>query len=224
MQESETPGAACESSFFDQHRYQVRFEWGVEGLAHLDPADVVIVVDVLRFSTTTTRAIEAGDTVSLSAARANALHGVAVADLAAATGALVILGCLRNASSVAREVADEQLRRGARTSIAVIAAGERVAGETGLRFAVEDHLGAGAIIGALTDLGLDHTSPEAACAAEAFRGMRGATRHLLSASGSGQQLIAGGSRGDVLAAADVDASTAVPVLREGVFVGGSVAD
>ncbi|MEV8267981.1 2-phosphosulfolactate phosphatase [Microbacterium sp. NPDC076911] len=223
MQDSATPGGATDDSFFDQHRYQVRCEWGVEGLAHLEPAHIVIVVDVLRFSTTTTRAVEAGETVSLSAARARAMNGVAVADLAAATGSLVVIGCLRNASTVAREVAAEQLRRGSRTSVAVIAAGERVAGETGLRFAVEDHLGAGAIIDALTELGIDHTSPEAACAAEAFRGMRGATRHLLSASGSGQQLIASGLRDEVLAAAEVDASTAVPVLREGVFVDGEVA-
>ena len=32
---------------FDQSRYQVRLEWGVDGLARLAPSDVVIVVDVL---------------------------------------------------------------------------------------------------------------------------------------------------------------------------------
>ena len=41
---------------FDQSTYQVRLEWGIEGLARLAPADVIVVVDVLRFSTTVIRA------------------------------------------------------------------------------------------------------------------------------------------------------------------------
>ena len=73
----------------------------------------------------------------------------------------------------------------------MIAAGE-LAGRgpaAPLRFAVEDQLGAGAIVDALGALGIDHTSPEAAAACEAFRGLRGAVRHLLTASGSGQELL-----------------------------------
>ena len=66
--------------------------------------------------------------------------------------------------------------------------------------------------------GIDHTSPEAAAAGEAFRGLRAATRHLLAASGSGQELAERGAHDEVRAAAELDASTAVPVLREGVFV------
>jgi 2-phosphosulfolactate phosphatase len=43
-------------------------------------------------------------------------------------------------------------------------------------------------------------------------------RHLLTASGSGQALLDDGRRDDVLAAAQVDATPVVPVLRDGVFV------
>ena len=57
----------------------------------------------------------------------------------------------------------------------------------------------------------------AAAACEAFRGLRGAVRHLLTASGSGQQLIERGLRDQVLAASEVDASASVPALRSGVF-------
>lgn len=211
---------------FDQSRYQVRHEWGVAGLARLARADVVVVVDVLRFSTTVGDAVARGERVPLDAsAHAVSLNGAAVAAAAEASGALVMLGSLRNASAVAAAVLAEQERRGDRTSVAVIAGGELAAlrqaqGPSGaaLRFAVEDHLGAGAIIDALGELGIDHTSPEAAAACEAFRGLRGAVRHLLTASGSGQELIVAGRRDEVLAAAEVDAVDVVPVLREGAFV------
>ncbi|MCT9819119.1 2-phosphosulfolactate phosphatase [Microbacterium sp. W1N] len=208
------------SSPFDQSRYQVRLEWGVDGLDRLAPADVVIVVDVLRFSSTVTAAVAGGEAVPLDeAAHAVSLNGAAVAERAAGTGAVVLLGCLRNAAAVARAVLAEQTRRAARTSIAVIAAGERDGRSGPVRVAVEDLLGAGAVVDALSALGIDHTAPEAAAACEAFRGLRGATRHLLTASGSGQELIDAGRRDEVLAAAVVDDTDAVPLLRAGVFAG-----
>ncbi|WP_454114575.1 2-phosphosulfolactate phosphatase [Microbacterium lacticum] len=215
------------SSPFDQSRYQVRLEWGDDGLARLAASDVVVVVDVLRFSSTVTTRVAAGGAVPLdAAAHAVSLNGAATSRAAAALdpAPIVLLGCLRNASAVAEAIADEQRRRGARTSIALIAGGELVpadagaAARTARRFAVEDLLGAGAIVDALGVRGIDHTSPEAAAAGEAFRGLRAATRHLLAASGSGQELAERGAHDEVRAAAELDASTAVPVLREGVFV------
>lgn len=212
---------------FDQQRYQVRHDWGVDGLRRLAPADVVVVVDVLRYSTTVTDAVARGVHPALdAAAHAVSLNGAAVAAAAAASGATVLLGCLRNARAVAGAVLDLQHRRAQRTSIAVIAAGELAARQPGapLRFAVEDQLGAGAVIDALGGLGVDHTSPEAAAACEAFRGLRHALRHLLTASASGQELLQrpdhdeAASRDEVLTAAAVDAASVVPVLREGRFV------
>ena len=218
---------------FDQRRYQVRHDWGVAGLRRLASADVVVIVDVLRFSTTVTDALAArqvapGPAASArsqgvpldASAHAVSLNGAAVAEAAQGSDATVLLGCLRNASAVAGAVLDIQHRRAERTSIAVIAAGE-LAGRTPgapLRFAVEDQLGAGAVIDALGALGIDHTSPEAAAACEAFRGLRGAVRHLLTASASGQELLNRGARVEVLNAAAVDAASVVPVLRDGSFV------
>ena len=74
------------------------------------------------------------------------------------------------------------------------------------------------MLGALETLGIDHTSPEAAAASESFRGLRLAVRHLLTASGSGQELLDRGLREEALRAAQLDAETAVPVLRDGVWV------
>lgn len=217
------------SAAFDQSMYQVRFEWGSDGLGRLAPADIVVVVDVLRFSSTVADAVAAGRTIELDQARGWSPNGAAVAAHASASGAaLVLVGGLRNAGAAARAVHAEQERRGARTSVAVIAAGERTP-DGGWRVAVEDQLGAGAVIAALTDLGIDHTAPEAALAAEGFRALRGALRHLVSASGSARELrdgvaadarmaASGASPTSIDDAAILDAVDAVPVLREGRFV------
>jgi len=150
------------SSPFDQSRYQVRLDWGIAGLRRVAPADVVVVVDVLRFSSTVSARVAAGERVVLDdAASAVSRNGAMITG--AASDALVLLGCLRNAGAVAAAVLAEQQRRGARTSIAVIAAGELTGPDERpeLRFAVEDLLGAGAVVDALSRLGIDHTSPEA---------------------------------------------------------------
>ncbi|GAT72111.1 phosphosulfolactate phosphohydrolase [Microbacterium sp. HM58-2] len=212
---------------FDQSAYQVRLDWGVDGLARLAPADVVVLVDVLRFSSTLPDTVAAGVVVPLADAVEWSSNGAAVV-AAAAPAATVLVGGIRNAAAVARSIATIQERRQARTSVSVIAAGE-VAAEGGLRFAVEDQLGAGAIIAALTDLGIDHTAPDAAVAAEGFRALRGALRHLLTASGSGRELeigVASTARmarsgitpASVADAAALDAVDVVPMLADGVFV------
>lgn len=212
---------------FDQSPYQVRLDWGLPGLARLAPADVVVVVDVLRFSSTVVDAVAEGVEVELAAARDWSRNGAEVA-AAVPADATVLVGALRNASAVARVVQLVQERRQQRTSVAIVPAGERdAAGE--LRFAAEDLLGAGAIAAALTDLGIDHTAPDAAVAAEGFRSLRRALRHLIGATGSARELqdgveatvrmeSAGLTPTPTAAAAVLDAVDVVPVLREGRFV------
>lgn len=212
---------------FDQSTYQVRLDWGVAGLTRLAPADIVVVVDVLRFSSTVTDAVAEGREVVLADAEEWSRNGAAVASAAAASDTTVLLGSIRNASAVARTVQIVQERRQARTSVAIIAAGE-IDVTRELRFAVEDQLGAGAIVAALTDLGIDHTAPDAAVAAEGFRALRRALRHLLSASGSAREIDAGVAATArieasglmptaITDASSLDAVDAVPVLRDGRF-------
>ncbi|AZS35812.1 2-phosphosulfolactate phosphatase [Microbacterium lemovicicum] len=198
---------------FDQSRYQIRFEWGTDGFDRLAPADIVVVIDVLMFSTAMTDAAARGIPVGVDdGAVTGSANGAPVAARAAESDALVLIGCLRNASAVAEAILAEQRRRGARTSVALIAAGER--DPAGVRFAIEDLLGAGAIGDALSVRGVDHTSPEAAAAIEAFRGLRGALRHLLTAGGTGQRLIAKGERERVLTATTLDDLDVVPVRTD----------
>ncbi|MFJ2370265.1 2-phosphosulfolactate phosphatase [Microbacterium sp. NPDC087665] len=200
---------------FDQSTYQVRLDWGLAGLERLAEADVVVIVDVLHFSSTLADAVAAGDDVDLSEAATWSSDSVApaIAVTAAAGGATVLVGSIRNATAVARAVQTIQENRQARTSVALIATGERD-GSNDVRFAVEDQLGAGAIVSALTDLGIDHTAPDAAVAAEGFRALRRALGHLVSASGSGRDATDAPS---VAAASRLDAVSAVPVLRDRIF-------
>jgi 2-phosphosulfolactate phosphatase len=203
---------------FDQGRYQVRLDWGLAGLERLAPADVYVIVDVLRFSSSVAAAVTDGGTVSVDAARSSSINGAPLAAAAAALphGPLVLAGSLRNASAIARAIKAEQERRSARTSVAILPAGERGAGDA-VRFAVEDQLGAGAIVDALVPLGIDHSSPEAVVAAESFAGLRRAVKHLLTASASGLELAEVGRVDEVRAAAAIDDLDAVPVLRDGAF-------
>jgi len=200
---------------FDQSTYQVRLDWGLAGLERLAEADVVVIVDVLHFSSTLADAVAAGDDVDLSEAATWSSDSVApaIAVTAAAGGATVLVGSIRNATAVARAVQTIQQNRQARTSVALIATGERD-GSNDVRFAVEDQLGAGAIAAALTDLGIDHTAPDAAVAAEGFRALRRALGHLVAASGSGRDAADAPS---VAAAARLDAVSTVPVLRDRTF-------
>lgn len=201
---------------FDQSTYQVRLDWGLAGLERLADADVVVIVDVLHFSSRLADAVADGAEVDLTEAASWSVDSTApaLAVTAAAGGATVLAGGIRNASAVARTVQAIQEQRQARTAVALIAAGERD-GSNDLRFAVEDHLGAGAIIAALTDLGIDHTAPDAAVAAEGFRALRRALGHLVSASGSGRDAA---DTEAVAAASRLDAVSTVPVLRDRVFV------
>jgi 2-phosphosulfolactate phosphatase len=147
-------------------------------------------------------AVDAGATLDIAALA----HDVR-ATIAAADGSLVLVGGLRNAAAVADAVLAEQARRGERTGIAVVAS------TPGGRFAVENQLGAGAVVDALAARGLDHSSPEAAVACEGFRSLRSAVRHMLTSSGSGQALLDSGRRADVLAQSQLDSTDAVPVVR-----------
>jgi 2-phosphosulfolactate phosphatase len=81
-------GAPRTAELLDQHGYAYRFDWGPNGLRALAPAaEVVVIVDVLRFTTAVCTAIEAGATV-LPYRWADAGAG----EYAAAHGAVLAVG------------------------------------------------------------------------------------------------------------------------------------
>lgn len=116
-------------------------------------------------------------------------------------------GCLRNA----RAVADAASRRGGR--VGVIPAGERWGADGSLRPAVEDLIGAGAVIARLPG----RRSPEARIAEAAFRAVEGELAEVLMLCGSGRELIERGFERDVSLASQYDVSGCAPCLVDGAY-------
>lgn len=142
----------------EQERYQVRFDWGADGAAAVGAsADLLVWADAFLDDPPPRLT----------------------------TTASVVRTALPTAAAAAQHLLDLQHALGRRAMVAVIAAGARRG--TGLRFAVEDLLVAGAVIDALGALGIDATSPEAAAAQAAYTTLRGAVGHLMTAAvGAGE--------------------------------------
>ena len=246
------------SVFDDQTEFLERFDWGEAGVLKLAPhAEVVLIVDVLSFSTAVDVAVARGATVypcrwrddraSALAGRVGAVladgrnvqprgvayslspasllgipagtrlvlpspNGATLALLAAEFAATVFSGCLRNATAVATAC------RTLGQSVAVIAAGERwrdAGDQSGsLRPAVEDLVGAGAI---LTALEPTRPSPEAIAAMAAFRAVAPDLGQFLATCASGRELRERGFGQDVELAAQLDVSATVPYLHGEAF-------
>lgn len=125
----------------------------------------------------------------------------------ACTAAHVYAACLRNASAVAAQVKQSA------QSINVIAAGEKWPNGT-LRPALEDLLGAGAVIHALTGL----KSPEAQMAEAIFLAMKSQLTQMIAQCASGIELGHRGYGDDVTMACEYNVSKAVPKLVDGCFI------
>jgi 2-phosphosulfolactate phosphatase len=127
----------------------------------------------------------------------------------------IAVGCLRNAQAVARWLVPA-IEAG--RSVAVIAAGERWSYDDSLRPALEDHLGAGAILSALVGLGHgDGFSPEARAAVELFDASLDLLTERIHNCVGGRELNSKGFASDVDVAADLNSSSIVPVLVDGAF-------
>jgi 2-phosphosulfolactate phosphatase len=236
-----------------QHGATVRVDWGLGGLHRLAPgASVVVIVDVLRFTTAVSVAVERGCAVYPAPWRERtnawtAERGITVAgrredgglslsptDLArtelpdrlvlpspngsALTVAAqqigvrdVLAGCLRNAAATAQRAA--ALAEGG--VIAVIAAGE-VSHDGPLRPAIEDLLGAGAVISAFpANL---RRSPEATVAQTSFAVHRESLGVVIGDCASARELAEVGFADDVAMASELDVCHVAAELREGAYV------
>lgn len=141
-------------------------------------------------------------------------NGSAIAAVLAGGGSTVVAGCLRNARAVGTWVA-AAVRAG--RTVAVIAAGERWPEDGSLRPALEDHLGAGAILSALRSACPARLGPEAGAAAALYEAAADHVTRLLHDCAGGRELSEAGFADDVTTAAEVDTSRVVPVLVDGAF-------
>lgn len=219
-------------------------EWGAAAIEDAgSQVDVIVIVDVLSFSTAVDVAVSAGATVrpspwrergdarpgevaavarhlrdrehpwtlspsTLAAIRSGTRlvlpspNGAALSVLASAAGVRVLAGCLRNASAVGAAIEGRRAL--------VVAAGERwTAADGPLRPALEDLLGAGAILAARRG----PRTPEAEAAVAAFTDAAPDIEDRLLRCRSGRELVAGGWSDDVRVAAEIHCSRAVPELR-----------
>ncbi|TMV44931.1 2-phosphosulfolactate phosphatase [Paenibacillus mesophilus] len=245
---------------FDQSPYECRVEWGERGAREAAArGDIVIIVDVLSFSSTVVTALHHGAVVfphakdgrvrefadrhgaevilgRAEAASAGAptlspitfgpehagrkfalcsLNGAVCARIGAAASALLV-GCLLNAGSVAKEA--NRLRRVSGACVTVVPCGEKwndpIEGESLLRPSLEDYLGAGAILHALDG----SRSPEAEVCAGAFRHAAPRIPELIWDCGSGRELRVKGYADDVRHCSRLDRYATVPRLYEERFV------
>ncbi|MFP7442885.1 2-phosphosulfolactate phosphatase [Bacillus infantis] len=245
---------------FDQSPYQCRVEWGKRGAREAAArGDIVIIVDVLSFSSAVVSAAAFGAEIypypphldgqkyaeSLGAdyifGRAEAaklgkptLSPVSFSEehagkkyvLISQNGAYctwigakataVLAGSLLNASAAAAAANILQKQLGA--GITIIPCGEKWADagehEDALRPAVEDYLGAGAILSYLDG----EKSPEAAVCEGASQAAQPKLAEYLWECGSGRELRARGFEQDVVHCSRLDRMDAVPILKENRFV------
>lgn len=225
----------------------IYFEWGKNGLLSLaDKVDVLIIVDVLSFSTCVDIAVGRGAIVypyvfkderaavyadelkaELAHKRGESKYSLSPGSLldipdktklvlpspngselsTLVNGVPIFTACLRNAKAVANQasvIGD---------SIGVVAAGERWS-DNSIRFAIEDMLGAGAVIYCLNN----ELSIDAKAAKIVFESNADTIESVLLQSVSGQELIGRGYKGDVSIAAKVNVSDVAPRLIKGAFV------
>lgn len=234
----------------DQAAFTIRLEWGLQGVEALSPiSDVVIIVDILSFSTcvdiatgngaviypyqwkdetadayakslkaelatrrrkpTNGYSLSPASLTSISATTRLVLPSPNGSALSLATGKVPTLcGSLRNAGAVAQYA----MQLG--TTIAVIPAGEQWPDGT-LRPALEDLLGAGAIISYLAG----KPSPESSAALAVFVALAGNLTDAIKHCSSGKELMERGFGQDIDLACAFNVSDNVPILQDKAYVG-----
>ncbi|MGH9299801.1 MAG: 2-phosphosulfolactate phosphatase, partial [Acidimicrobiales bacterium] len=134
--------------------------------------------------------------------------------IAAVARGVVVAACLRNASAAARWILDSGFGTVEDPAV-VIAAGERWP-DASLRPALEDQLGAGALLWWLRGAGCA-LSPEATAAASTYEAVADVAQAVRDCA-SGLELSASGYMADLDMAVALDADEHGPVLENGGFV------
>ncbi len=191
-----------------QLTYQVRLGWGAGALTELASADVIIIVDAIDTGSPCVGVLDddgaartntTGSSSDDKESAENTARKLAAQAVVLPHSPAVFIGTLRNVTATATAIYNEQIARGGRVAINLV-----LVGDDGC-FAVEDYLAAGAIADGLSALGIDHSAPDVAVAAEGFRSLRRAVKHLFSASASGLALKVVGRGEEAKAAAALDA-------------------
>jgi len=235
------------SPIFDQSEFDIRCEWGPCAVAELSPiSDVVIVIDVLSFTTCVEVAVSRGATVfpyrfkdgsaqtfaaemnaELAGPRGKTRYSLSPLSLSQLPADTRIVLPSPNGSTLSLGTGTTPTFAGCLRNASAVA---RAAMKIGPRIAVipagERWKGDDSLRPALEDLfgsgaiisHLEGTlSPEAQTAAETFQAAPNKLTERLLACSSGKELIQRGFKDDVELAAELDVSDCVPLLVDGAY-------
>jgi 2-phosphosulfolactate phosphatase len=233
---------------FDQAEYDLRCEWGLQGLRHLSPiSDAVIVVDILSFSTAVDIVVARGAFVLpyrwkddsaarfaeekhahvASSRRSQVAFSLSPASVRAIPPGTALVLPSPNGSTLCLSVNHVPtftacFRNAPAVAAHVARSAARVAvipaGEHWDDDTLRPCLEDWIGAGAVLSLLTGRRSPEAELAVAAFEHFRGDLAGALSRCGSGKELVEGGFRCDVELASEYGVSSAVPMLMGDRFV------
>lgn len=236
---------------FDQAEYDLRCEWGLQGLLNLSPiSDAVVIVDVLSFSTAVDIVVankafvlpyQWKDDSALQFAKEKHAHvasrrrskfaySLSPASVRAIPAGTALVLPSPNGSALCISANHTATFTGCFRNATAVAAH---LAKSAARIAVipaGEHWGDGALrpcledwigAGAILSLLAGKRSPEAELAIAAFERFRGDLAGTLSRCGSGKELVESGFRCDIELASEYAVSSAVPMLAGDRFVNGS---
>jgi len=225
----------------NQAQYELRCEWGLQGLLHLTPgSDAVVVVDILSFTTATDIVVANGAFVmpyrwkdesaaefavqrnaQLASSRSNSSYSLSPASLLAVPRETLLVLPSPNGSTLCLSAGGVATYAGCLRNAAAIAAylresARRIAvipaGERWSDESLRPCLEDWIGAGAVLSSLPGSRSPEAEFAVAAFERFRDDLRGTLAGCASGRELIEGGFQSDIQLAAEYGVSSAVPAL------------
>ena len=231
---------------FDQAEFEVRCEWGEKGVLQLAPiSDVVIIIDVLSFSTCidianslgailfpyqwkdeSVKAFAQSIDAEIAQKRGCSRYSLSPASLLPiCQGTRLVLpspnGSSLSLATAVTPILTGCLRNCRAVALAAMNYGRRIAvvpaGEKWSDGNLRPSFEDFIGAGAVISYLEGNLSPEAQLAVAAYRGVRQSLEHLMKQCGSSQELIERGFEQDVDLASEIDISDCVPTLVNGAY-------
>lgn len=233
--------------YFNQANFEVRCEWGKQGVLQLAPiSDVVILVDVLSFSTCVDIATSRGAVIypylwkdesakafaqsvnaELADKRGSSRYSLSPTSLTLASEAIRLVLPSPNGSALslaadATPTLTGCLRNCRAVALAAMSYGSQIAvvpaGEKWGDDSLRPSFEDLIGAGAIMSYFEGTLSPEAQSAVAVYRGIQQDLEHIIKQCSSGKELIERGFEQDVELAAELNVSDCVPTLVDGAYI------
>ena len=233
--------------YFSQAEFDIRLEWGEQGVNILAPiSDVIIIVDVLSFSTSVEIAVSRGAIVypyrkgfeeahefansiggELAEKKRDAKYSLSPQSMLGIPEGIKLVMPSPNGSRLSLSTGTAETMAGCLRNARAVA---QAAKKNGKRIAIVpagERWPDGTLrpsfedligAGAIVSYLGGRRSPEAAAARSAFEGAKQALESQLLGCSSGKELIERGYKQDVILAAELNVSDCVPTLENGAYI------